>query len=128
MTQQPKLSVPPNPGRAEYLQQFQIAESMPGWKAFVDHQLDIAENGIPQYRAATFTAEVVDKLVAAQLDTIWVLTNMQNGMLQAAESLQGLFYRKKDDGRANTGQQESATAPMDEFLSMDFQQGKWSGR
>ncbi|CAM3150786.1 hypothetical protein BST27_23370 [Mycobacterium intermedium] len=125
---QPNLTVPPNPERAEYLRQFQIAESMPGWKAFVDHQLDVADNGLPQYRAATFTAEVVDKLVAAQLDTIWVLTNMQNGMLQAAESLQGLFYKKKDDGHANSGHQETAAGPLSEFLSTDLRQAKWSGR
>jgi hypothetical protein len=124
---QPNYVVPPNPERAEWLQQFQILETMPGWKAFVEHQLDLATNGITLDRAANLTAVAVDKLIAAQLDTIWVLTNMQNGMMQAAEGLQGLFYKKKDDS-ATGGQEESPTDPMSQFLSMDFRQAKWSGR
>ncbi|WP_204803435.1 hypothetical protein [Mycobacterium riyadhense] len=95
---QPNLIVQPNPERAEYLRKLQIPENMPGWTAFRDHELDVAENGIPQYRVANYTAEVVDKLVAAQLDTIAALAHFQKSMLDLGQLIDGLFYKKKEPG------------------------------
>lgn len=92
---QPNLVVQPNPERAEDLRRLQIPETMLGWVAFRDHELDVAENGIQQYRAANYTAEVVDKLVAAQLDTIAALISLQKGLTQFGQFLDGLFYKKK---------------------------------
>ncbi|QQW35234.1 hypothetical protein [Mycobacterium marinum] len=126
---QPNYVVPPNPERAEWLRSLQIPPTFMGWTAFRDHELDLAENGMLLGQAPpNYTAVVVDKLVAAQLDTISVLTNLQQSAIQTAESVQALFYKKKEaaPGDTTTAGQQEATDPMSQFLSMDFR--KLSGR
>ncbi|MCV7079839.1 hypothetical protein [Mycobacterium szulgai] len=86
---QPNLIVQPDPERAEWLRQLQIPENMTGFSAFRDFELDVAENGLPQYRSANFSAEAIDKLIAAQLDTISAITHMQSSVKQMAEGMEG---------------------------------------
>src|ERR1700677_2893739 len=81
-------AVPPNPARAEALQKLQIPDTTSFWAAFRDHELNAAENGVPKARVASYTAEVVDKLVDAQLDTIAVLLNLQKGFTEAMQTSQ----------------------------------------
>jgi hypothetical protein len=127
---QPNYVVPPNPERAEWLRALQIPPNFLGWATFRDHELSLAESGmILGQEPPNYVAVVVDKLIAAQLDTIFVLTNLQQGWIQAAQALQGLFYKKKDNApgdSAATGQQETAKDPLGQFLSIDFR--KLSGQ
>jgi hypothetical protein len=93
--------IQPNPARAELLRQLEIPPNMAFWALFRDHQLDAAENGVPQARVAMYAAEVVDKLVDAQLDTIAALINMQKTMLQVGEAAQNIIYKKKEPAPAD---------------------------
>jgi hypothetical protein len=93
---QPNLAFPPNPEHAKALRQLQIPATMPGWLAFRDYQLDVAENGITQDQAPMHMARTVDTLAAAQLDTIAVQVNLQNGMKQVTEVIQTFIYKKKE--------------------------------
>ncbi|OBK03151.1 hypothetical protein [Mycobacterium sp. 1245852.3] len=88
MTQpDPNLAAPPNPARAEVLRKLEVPPNLPFWAAFVDFQLEVAENGVPKAREASYTPEAVDKLCDAQLETISVLLGIKKALGELSETL-----------------------------------------
>jgi hypothetical protein len=100
---QPNVIVPPNPERAAWLRELEIPPNLLGWTAFRDFELAEAENGITQAQADNnmYMAHTIDKLVGAQLDTIFVLLNLQKGLRETGEAIQSFIYKKKDPAPAD---------------------------
>lgn len=84
---QPYYVVPPNPERAQWLRQLQIPVNMPQWAAFRDHELDTAQNGLTEAQEPDNMRVTLDKLIAAQLETISVVTKLQKGVQEFAETM-----------------------------------------
>src|SRR5580693_9433562 len=102
MTQpNPNLVVQPDPDRAEWLRSLEIPPGMVGWRALHDHELNTSENGLTQAQTATYVGETVDKLVAAQLDSIVTFLHLQKGLMEFGQLIDGFIYKKKEPAPTN---------------------------